>query len=178
MLGFVQKLIVLPSAQLAQNPLLAAVFCRDAKHEKMELEVKHLAPYAPFGIKVFLGKTEKDLTAISIDSKFVFVTQWGGSREKQMAGIENIKPIFRPLSEFGNSDDLRKVHEFIGLGKWCEAYDQYFDAWFNDACSVDKLVLQCPYDVLQYFFSNHYDVFGLIKEGLAIDVNTLLANGS
>ena len=139
----------------------------------MELELKHLSPYAPYGIKVFLGKTERDLTAISIDSKFVFINQWSGSREKQMAGIENIKPILRPISEFGDSDDLRKVHEFIGLGKWCEAYDQYFDVWFNDLANVDKLVLQAPYEIFTYFLANHYDVFGLIPNGLAVNTNSI-----
>jgi hypothetical protein len=31
----------------------------------------------------------------------------------------------------------------------------------------------CPYEILQWFFENHYDVFGLIEENLAIDINTL-----
>ena len=61
----------------------------------MKLEIKHLAVYAPYNIKVLLGNTKRDLTAISLDSPFVFVTAFLGSRDKQMAGIENIKPVLR-----------------------------------------------------------------------------------
>ena len=32
--------------------MLAAVFCRNAKTNKMELEVKHLAPYLPYELNV------------------------------------------------------------------------------------------------------------------------------
>ena len=61
----------------------------------MKLEIKHLAVYAPYNIKVLLGNTKRDLTAISLDSPFIFVTAFLGSRDKQMAGIENIK-VYSP----------------------------------------------------------------------------------
>lgn len=138
----------------------------------MELELKHLTPYLPYELKVE-GQTHKDIFELGgLDGEIALLVGAGG------VDFFDIKPILRPLSEFGDSDDLRKVHEFIGLGGWCEAYDHYFDAWFNDACSIDKLVLQAPYEVIQYFFSNHFDVFGLIKECIAVDVNTLSVNGS
>lgn len=152
--------------------MLAAVFCQGTKNKTMDLEIKYLAPYLPYELKV-QGQTHKYIFELGgLDGEIALLVGTG------RVDFFDIKPILQPLSKFGDIDDLRKVHEFIGLGKWCEAYDQYFDAWFNDACSVDKLVLQCPYDVLQYFFSNHYDVFGLIELGLAIDINTLSVNGS
>ena len=151
----------------------------------MELELKHLANYLPYELKVVhtnyieFGKAVErvdtlkglyeDCCTFSLGADWYFNTDENDC---------SFKPILRQLSEFGDSDDLRKVHEFIGLGQWCEAYDHYFDAWFNDACSIDKLVLQAPYEVVQYFFVNHFDVFGLIAAGLAVDVNTLSANQS
>ena len=123
----------------------------------MELEIKHLAPYLPYNLKV---------------SKLHTLSAGGGigSIEHLLTTKStNYKPILRPISKFGDSDDLRKVHEFIGLGKWCEAYDDYFNAWFDDAGNVDKLVLQAPYEVFQFFLANHYDVFGLIPKGLAVE---------
>ena len=112
----------------------------------MELELKHLAPYLPYELKVE-GQTHKDLFELGGMDGDVALPVGAGRVD-----LFDIKPILKALSIFGDSDDLRKVHEFIGLGGWCEAYDHYFNAWFNDACSVDKLVLQAPYEVMQYFF--------------------------
>ena len=123
----------------------------------MELEIKHLAPYLPYNLKV------SKLHTLSAGKGI------GSIEHLLTTKSTNYKPILRPISAFGDSDDLRKVHEFIGLGKWCEAYDDYFNAWFDDAGNVDKLVLQAPYEVFQFFLANHYDVFGLIPEGLAVE---------
>lgn len=130
----------------------------------MKLELKHLAEYLPYGLEfkgkrkgwVFIDSGIKTLCYVDFDGRW-----------------EIIKPILRPLSEFGDSDDLRKVHEFIGLGNWCEAYDQYFKAWFDDACSIHRLILQAPKEIFNYFLSKHFDVYGLIEKDLAIDINTL-----
>lgn len=149
----------------------------------MKLELKHLHPYMLTDLKLqyfgdlvgYLGSYR----SVMVNPIQVFYTDHNNYdinatilREIYMP-LEDIKPILRPLSDFGDSDDLRKVHEYIGLGKWCEAYDQYFKAWFDDAASVDKLIFQCPYEIMLYFFANHYDVFGLIEKGLAVDINTL-----
>jgi len=176
----------------------------------MELELKHLLSYLPYGLDCQykgiingkeISKHKKDfekentpypnwsyyeplegieglkvapLKTIRVYKKYWVVTCgiFNIGQKGFYKGV-GIKPILRPLLEFGDSDDLRKILEFIGLGRWCEAYDTYFDAWFNDACNIDKLVLQAPYEVFQYFLANHYDVFGLISNNLAIDINTL-----
>ena len=46
-------------------------------------------------------------------------------------------------------------------------------AWIDDAANIDALVLKCPYEVAQFFFANHYDVFNLIGNGLAVDMGQL-----
>lgn len=136
----------------------------------MKLEIKHLAPYLPYNLKLVEG----ELSAIS--NRWGTVKYIDSDKDDYNTSPERIKPKLRPLSEFGDSDNLREVHEFIGLGGWCEAYDHYFDAWFNDACSIGKLVLQAPYEVMQYFFSNHFDVFGLIDAGLAVEIKNVQPN--
>ena len=135
----------------------------------------HLTQYLPYKLKmIFDGKGGRILEVTGFRlagtseklSEIVFFNS-----VSETLNIGYFKPILRPISEFGDSDDLRKIHEFIGLGKWCEAYDLYFDAWFNDASNIDKLVLQCPNDIFQYFLANHYDVFGLIKKDFAISIH-------
>jgi len=138
----------------------------------MELEIKHISPYLPYDLYlqfVINGYVVAEDLMTGIQHY-----NWETHSTKVRVGIieaEHIwmfKPILKPLSEFGESDDLRKVHEFIGFGKWCDAYDEYFKEWFNDSSRIDKLIMQAPYEIFQYFLSEHYDVFGLIKQGLAV----------
>ena len=127
----------------------------------MKLELKHLAGYLPYRLKIrYIERNEThDLEYHNIMS---------------ICSEQNhLKPILRPLSEFGDSDDLRKVHKFIGLGNWCEVYDQYFKVWFENPCSVDKLILQAPKEIFDYFLSKHFDVYNLIEKKLAIDINKI-----
>lgn len=143
----------------------------------MELEIKHLAPYLPYELKLQYVERDKVISTgimnnINHNNAETHPTRININYQGQ-EHIWMFKPILRPISEFGDSDDLRKVHEFIGLGKWCEAYDHYFNVWFNDLANIDKLILQAPYEIFNYFLANHYDVFGLIKNGLAIDINTI-----
>lgn len=121
-----------------------------------QLTIKEIAPYAPFKLKVLLGNNKRDLTAISLDSPFVYVTAYIGAREKQMAGIENIKPILEPLSDYKKFDDILDVMSD-------------FDHLSIEECRMDLL----PYSVMLKMFKNHIDVFYLIPDGLAIDINTL-----
>ena len=138
----------------------------------MKLELKHLEPYLLYELKVqtehIEGNRVYTLEGLSIKYDRVDLDDDYG-----WSYIGGIKPILRPLSEFGDSDDTRKVHEFIGLGKWCDNYTEYFNTWFDDLANIDKLILQAPKEVFDYFLANHFDVFNLIENNLAIDINTI-----
>lgn len=139
---------------------------------KMELETKEIAAYLPYRLMCEvkdLGEVViAELHAVYADGTCTFCDTVESEK-----GFDWVKPILKPLSTFGDSDDLRKAHEFIGLGKWCEHYDHYFDIWFDDAENIQKLVLHAPCDIFQYFLSEHYDVFDLIKKGLAVSGSKL-----
>jgi hypothetical protein len=130
----------------------------------MELELKHLTPYLPHKIK---GQTKDTKTVFEITgfNDRGHITTYG---DLGMGTFKTTLLLLHPLNNFC-WDDLKKVKEFIGLGRWCEAYDHYFDIWFYRYSNTDKFVLQMPYIVLQYFLSNHFDVFGLIDAGLAVE---------
>lgn len=167
----------------------------------MKSELKYIALYFPYDINVSVRKLNDDksnigricgITNKSNHSDWVkvsfdeIISVIDTNHNYVVSNFHNyflkddiIKPILRPLSEFGDSDDTRKVHEFIGLGKWCDNYDDYFKAWFNDLGNIDKLILQAPQEIFNYFLANHFDVFGLIGQNLAIDINSLVElNGS
>ncbi len=151
-----------------------------------KLTLDHLAPYLPYEIRVNFRKTERNLTAISLDSPFVFVSAWKGSREKEMVSIEEIKPILRPLS------DLIKEIEHHGKRfipiEWFEIGDDESENWFSFGHGNINLINDLnlisthqvyhdinflPYAIVQKLIEWHFDVLGLIDEGLAVDINTL-----
>jgi hypothetical protein len=139
----------------------------------MELEVKHLAPYLPYGLKLQYVEREKVISTGIMQSISQNNSETHPTRVSiNYQGEEHIwmyKPLLKPLSQF-EYDHIIQVKEYLGLGQWCDHYDQYFDAWFDDAESVQKLVLQCPYEIMQFFLECHFDVFGLIDAGHATEL--------
>lgn len=130
-----------------------------------KLELKHLAPYLPYGLKMMHYNKSKILNGGQGSS-----TNWIGITHS----IHNqIKPILRPLS------DLTKVNVFGGL-----RFEPMF--WFKDdddgAEKIDLLnrfmigkisYSELSYEQIERLFAWHFDVFGLIEKGLAIDINTI-----
>jgi hypothetical protein len=143
----------------------------------MKLEPKHLAPYLPFDLDVVC--LDKGVTffnqQISIHSfrfskNFVHNTYQLIYRGEGVC-MENIKPILYPLSDF-KEEQIEEIKAFLNH-KWCQVYDEFFDALFEHDWLMHTRILMCPYEIIQWFFKNHYDVFGLIEDDLAIDINTL-----
>jgi hypothetical protein len=140
----------------------------------MELEVKHLAPYLPYGLKLQYVVREKVksigvMQSISHNENETHPTRVSISAMHNEEHIWMFKPILKALSHF-EYDHIVQIKEHIGIGQWCDHYDHYFDAWFDDAENVQKLILQCPYDIMQFFLECHFDVFGLIEANLATDL--------
>ena len=124
------------------------------------LTIKHLSAYLPYGLKAIDSDGNIDIvTCIDIE---------------EIDGY-NIKPILRPLSdlqkliveEFDKYDGIRDGkanYQIIDL--FCEE-----NGCYGDVVNIDLTKL--PYECAIYIFENHYDFFGLIDKGLAIDINTL-----
>lgn len=132
------------------------------------LTIKELAPYSPYDLDVMLGSIVRELTAISLDSPFVFVTAYKGSREKQMAGIENIKPLLRPLSSLTEEIE-HNGEKFVPIDELCfrdtvEAFKEFPEQKHN-------LTPHIRYMDVEKLFEWHFDVFGLIDRNLAIPID-------
>ena len=130
----------------------------------MKLEIKHLAPYAPFKLKVLLGSNKRDLTAISLDSPFVFVTAYVGSREKQMAGIESIKPVLKPKTFLHELQDEIYIRWGGGVSKESKGYwlKGFIDNLMYTAYPALRL------DEIEFMAEYHIDIFELINQGVAV----------
>ena len=129
----------------------------------MKIELKHLAPYLPYGLK-----------CINIGNKVVreLVHELGHDSEiKRKIGLTMIlgtshinKPILRPLSDFVKDE----FHE--QLGEIHLLHDETIIAWsvFDGESLLSN---KMDYSFYEWLFKNHFDVFGLIEKGLAIDIN-------
>ena len=118
-----------------------------------KLELKHLAPYLPYGLK---GKWDT-VIASSIWELDCEILEPDYTNLKNPVysyfGKNPCMPILRPLSDLTtNAFVFKKDLEHI---------------------KIHKEVITMRYYVVEYLFQNHYDVFGLIEQKLAIDINTL-----
>ena len=86
--------------------------------------------------------------------------------------VELYKPVLRPLNEV--EDFIRNlwdkgdktVQEYCSY-EFLECHDLLVEELYNER--VENL----PYGVLKILLENHFDVFDLIFEGLAIDINEI-----
>ena len=139
----------------------------------MKLELKHLAGYLPYGLKLerinYKNERFKQLTAYDLCPD---------------GEIENIKPILRPLSDL-----IKKIEvngeKFVPI----ERLDNNFRpnskdlniCMFANELSIDidtQDYSQCidladGFRITQRLLEWHFDIYGLIENGLAIDINTI-----
>lgn len=130
----------------------------------MKIKAHQLAPYLPYGLKAKFQKTQDRKCR-----KYVIGTIGAMYCEKNgdvsitcfdtvNAAPYTFKPILRPMT------DLTKE----------ELIEQGFTSYIDYLTHEKRTPLEAPYNKVQYLLSKHYDVFGLIEQGLAIDINTII----
>lgn len=140
----------------------------------MQLEIKHLGPYYPHGLKMtrngFIGEllsiikyTEKDLSE-GYGFK-VSCSDWIESLEDRNC----YKPLLLPLEK------LQEDEWKIAIYACCERdIESDFLDYLYRIEGVRNLIKFAPSTLMQFLFENHFDVFGLIPAGLAIDKTTII----
>ena len=132
------------------------------------LELKHLAPYLPYSLEF-----NCDFNGIQ-EMTGLFVAEEDGEPLVQFKGYcadindTTHKPILRPLS------DLTKEIEIDG--EKIVISNEYRSCRFNEMSTLKggsvilRSIMLKEYDIILKY---HFDIFGLIEKGLAIDINTL-----
>ena len=125
----------------------------------MKLELQHLACYLPYGLDFITqsGKVFKSQTKDDFEIRIFKGNSPNGNKQYHSLTLGKInrgefKPLLRPLSDL--DDSQLKSFNFVSFAK---------------AGDIDFV----SYDFMKYAFENHFDVFGLIDKGLAIDINTI-----
>ena len=120
----------------------------------MKLELKHLAGYLPYELKGF-----------NQNKKIVYFTLSDG----RYLLDRNFKPVLRPLS------DLTKEN-VVDMIEYSDFESVYFNSNPSDLIFInteDKIYLSDILKNTEFLLKNHFDIYGLIDAGLAIDINTI-----
>lgn len=129
----------------------------------MKLELKHLAPYLPYGLNILYWNGNA--------KEYVEILQVLHYENRHVLGSDKHKPILRPLSDLATFIIHNEV-EFYPL-EWIAQeldYDLYSLEYYREH------TLRIPYEILSKLLEWHFDIFGLIEKGLAVDINTLKDN--
>jgi len=125
----------------------------------MKLELKHIAPYLLYELQMIgkFGQTET-LNLSNINHALQY---W--------------KPILRPLSDLTKEIEI-DGHLIIPINQISTSYpDRDYIIKVAKIGAIENL----DYWQMKSLIEWHFDVFGLIKEGLAVDINSLVEfNGS
>ena len=144
----------------------------------MKLELKHIAQYLPYGLTVQWCNGEiEDIGIYRVPS----------------AILTNSKPILRPISDlYKVIDGVIHIVELAKIANIEVSEDFYIfygeilatssnsgdDFWFKDGMFVhvpcfndNSSIVKNQLQLFEYLFQHHFDVFGLIDKGLAIDIN-------
>jgi hypothetical protein len=127
-----------------------------------------LAAYLPYRLKMrFANGKDYELQGIGecrpMGLVNMYTTEGGSTYVKQ---IKNSKPILKPLSNFCGKRIAKDVMNDLNC-----SYTVVYDIWkFEDGSIKLKDIRFETYNVM---CKNHIDFDGLIKKGLAIDINTL-----
>tara|TARA_R110000850_G_scaffold196180_1_gene322634 strand:- start:346 stop:741 length:396 start_codon:yes stop_codon:yes gene_type:complete len=130
----------------------------------MKIELKNLAPYLPYGLKcksttILFGEEDNGIYEMGLISMRGVLKGTG-------------KPILRPLS------DLTKEVEFNGekfIPSDRTNVGMLHGRIYSNIGVVENRITTntITYSDMTYLISLHFDVFGLIPQGLAIDINTI-----
>lgn len=139
----------------------------------MELEFKYIAPYLPYGLNFRISEGK----IFPLNANHIFNNHTG-----QYKGLERgAKIILRPLSDLTKEIEVGG-NRFVPVEKM---YNGTINSWKNnqETCGIwydyimelhdHDLIKELQYSDILFLLEWHFDVFGLIEQGLAIDINKI-----
>ena len=146
------------------------------------LTIQHLAPYLPYGVQVkyndcIYKKTHiATLSGVSNDGiETTYKRRFKGCSGDYISfkGRNNIvvlgvKPILLPLSDLTKED----ISNFYGMTE-SEIKNIEWEEWAQELKHLIETDSPLQLKQFNYLFSRNFDLFGLIENNLAIDINTI-----
>ena len=135
-----------------------------------KLTIEHLAPYLPYKLCIVDNSRKKTMNASQGSSgnwiSIKKVIDW------------QCKPILRNLFDLTKEIEMNG-EKFISLDELKKVDGEYFinfeagEIYFEDECGLSVYEVTRCNKLINKLFEWHFDIFGLINDGLAIDINTL-----
>ena len=141
----------------------------------MKLKLKHLAAYLPYGLRcncmgLFVDDFADDKISVVVEmvgltTEHVEIHEIGRTVTEQYY-LSDIYPILRPLSDLTKEIEVNG-ERFVPIEK--------IAIYGNNKGYLEEAILTGLVEVIVFnmLISWHFDAFGLIEAGLAIDINTL-----
>ena len=124
------------------------------------LTLEHLSAYLPYGLEITFEGDEYIHSMVGVEDTTNGIILISIFNDYGRCDISKVKPLLRPLSQL--------TQEIVHKG---ERFVPYY--WFGRQGINIKSVKDERWHIVQKLISWHFDVFGLIDKGLAIDINTL-----
>lgn len=136
-----------------------------------KLKLKHLTPYLPYQLMILNTQENKLINLLSISSDGFLNKESYDSGVKPF-NINQIKPVLRPIS----SMSIEEIEELQDTVKDEDIYISVSktNIWIEDNTSDPygghmELHIDVLYEAYEWLFKNHFDIFNLIRRGLAIE---------
>ena len=123
----------------------------------MKLELRHLAPYLPYGLKMKWIEGDMIYKLTRLSTAGLACVDENGYRTP--FDYEHIKPILRPLSDLSEKIE-HEGKKFVPMNK------------LPRVGVYDVRDLECSYLDMQKLFEWHFNVFDLPQK-LWVDINTI-----
>lgn len=152
-----------------------------------KLELKHLAPYLPYGLIITDGEYNRKL---SIHSTTYSTNDVGLSRLFAFGGYDYALglPALHQLSDLTKEIE-HNGERFVPSYRICKQllYDDSYVNTDDNVISIqthanvqniliainNEILDECPCGIYRNLLEWHFDLFGLIEDGLAIDIKTI-----
>lgn len=135
----------------------------------MQLELSHLACYLPYGLKMKVNDVQFYGYKVMTLCDKCGLSNIGISTV--IDELQDFTPILHPLSDLTKEIE-HNGEKFVPIERLIEDFDKHGENGF-DFSYLNTSPLNYPYYIVQKLFEWHFDVFGLIESGLAVDINTL-----
>jgi len=137
----------------------------------MQLELKHLAGYLPYGLNGIINGKIVRMCTMHQNS----IQTFPSIRKYTWCAYEDFKPILHPLSDLTKDIEVNE-EKFVPRER---IEDVFF--WDYVILNMRDIVKNNDYSLVEYLPKNvvekllewHFDIYGIIGNGLAIDINTL-----
>lgn len=126
------------------------------------MKLKHLAPYLPYRLKILRPDNKTTLTLKGINGNLLILDE---DNIEKYGHIKKNKPVLRPLSDLLKTIKINN-QKFMPARK-LGFYQADVDFVFNNQTDLIQ------FRFVQKLIEWHFDVFGLIDAGLAVDINSL-----